>query len=156
MKTKTKQTVFAVAFPLAIGALSALLTRSGFREFESLNKPPLTPPGWLFPVVWTLLYILMGTASLLVFRSGKPGESIRSALYIYLLQLGVNFLWPIIFFSLGMYLFAFFWLVLLWFLVLANLTNFYSLCRSAGLLLVPYLIWVSFAGYLNLGVYLLN
>ena len=98
----------------------------------------------------------MGTASLLVFRSGKPGESIRSALYIYLLQLGVHFLWPIIFFSLGMYLFAFFWLVLLWFLVLANLTHFYSLCRSAGLLLVPYLIWVSFAGYLNLGVYLLN
>ena len=106
-----------------------------------------------FPAAWTVLYVLMGIASYLVLRSGKP---CRSAMVLYGLQLAFNFFWPIIFFNLRAYLIAFFWLILLWILILATALAFGKLSRLAGLLLVPYLIWVTFAGYLNWGVYALN
>lgn len=109
----------------------------------------------LFPVVWTVLYILMGIASYLVLTSAKPNRS-RSALLVYGVQLFFNFFWPILFFSLKLYLSAFFWLVLLWLLILVTTVLFYKIAKPAGLLLVPYLLWVAFAGYLNLGIYLLN
>ena len=156
LKKNKKLLIICVVIPLAVGGLAALLTGGGMDAFEALNQPPLSPPGWLFPVVWTILYILMGVASWLAAASGKPREGIRRALVLYGMQLLFNFLWPVFFFGLSAYLFALIWLAGLWLLVLATLVCFRRLSRTAGHLMLPYLLWVTFAGYLNLGVYLLN
>lgn len=145
-----------IALPLLVGGLSSFLTRESMDVFMQLNKPPLSPPGWVFGVVWTILYTLMGISSYLVIQSGAEEEMINKALSVYVYQLIVNFLWPTFFFNLGWYLFAFLWLVLLWILVLIMIIRFYNVSRLAGLLQIPYLIWLTFAGYLNLGVWLLN
>ena len=145
-----------LALPLIIGGLSALLSGPGMELFASLEQPPLSPPGWLFPVVWTLLYLMMGLASCLVLESGGERKQISAALTLYGVQLAVNFFWSIFFFNMQLYLFSFFWLVLLWCLIFATLISFYRLSKPAGLLLVPYLLWVTFAGYLNLAIALLN
>ena len=121
-----------------------------------MNQPPLSPPGWLFPVVWTILYLLMGYASYRVATSGADSGKIRRALTLYGAQLAVNFLWPLVFFGLGWYLVAFFILILLWVLILLTMRAFSEIDEVAGNLLLPYLLWVTFAGYLNFGVYLLN
>lgn len=151
-----KDLIFCLLVPLLVGTLSAFLTRNAMEQFERLNKPPLSPPGWLFPVVWTILYLMMGAASYLVRRSGGPRRAVGEALTLYAVQLGFNFLWSILFFNMGRYLFAFFWLVVLWVLILAAALRFYRLSKTAGYLMVPYLLWVAFAGYLNLGIYLTN
>lgn len=145
--------ILCIVLPLAVGGLSALLTRGGMEVFQSLNKPLLSPPGWLFPVVWTILYILMGIASYLVLTSGKPN---RAALTVYGIQLAFNFFWSIIFFNLEAYLFSFIWLVILWILIFVTMILFYGISKPAGYLLLPYLLWVTFAGYLNFYIYLLN
>lgn len=145
-----------IAIPLAVGGLSAWLTSGSMDLFEAVNKPPLSPPGWLFPVAWTILYTLMGIASYLVVMSGAEPEAIQRALILYGIQLAVNFLWPIFFFNLEWFLFAFFWLLLLWGLILLTIRAFYPISEKAAYLLIPYLIWVTFAGYLNLGIWYLN
>ena len=145
-----------IAIPLLVGGLSAFLTRDSMRVFTELNRPPLSPPGWLFPIVWTILYILMGVSSYLIIQSGAEEEAVNSALSVYVYQLIVNFLWSTFFFNFGWYLFSFIWLVLLWALVLIMIVKFYNISRLAGILQIPYLIWVTFAGYLNLGIWLLN
>lgn len=156
MKPKWKSLVIAVAIPLAVGGLSALLTRGNMELFDIIRKPPLSPPGWLFPVVWTILYILMGLASWLVFTSDKNMLEIERALWPYGIQLIVNFFWSIIFFNWSMYLLAFFWLILLWVLILVTAVRFYRVTPAAGYFLAPYLLWVTFAGYLNYGIWKLN
>lgn len=153
MKKQWKTLVICIAIPLAVGVLSALLTRGGMMTFAELNKPALSPPGWLFPVVWTILYVLMGIASYLVVTSKKPNGA---ALITYGLQLVFNFFWSIIFFNLQAYLFAFVWLVILWILILKTTVKFFKIDETAGILMIPYLLWVTFAGYLNLSIYLLN
>lgn len=153
LKIQWKKLLACLAIPLAVGGLSALLTRNGMETFKALNKPPLSPPGWLFPVVWTILFVLMGIASYLVLVSGKPN---RTALTVYGVQLVFNFVWSLIFFNMEQYLFAFIWLVLLWLLILITTVLFYRISKPAGYLMLPYLAWVTFAGYLNLGIYLLN
>lgn len=153
MKIQWKNLITCIAIPLAVGSLSALLTRNSMETFASINKPALSPPGWLFPVVWTILYILMGIASYLVLTSGKPNTA---ALTVYGIQLVFNFFWSIIFFNLELYLFAFIWLVLLWLLILITTLLFYQISKPAGYLMLPYLLWLTFAGYLNFSIYLLN
>ncbi len=154
---KSKKTlVVCLLFPLIAGGISGFLTRNGMETFAYLNKPPLSPPGIVFPIVWTVLYLMMGLASWLVLTSGERPEQIRQALFFYVVQLIVNVLWPVFFFSLGWYLFSFFWLLLLFVLILVVIWLFSDLSQTAAWLMVPYLIWTVFAGYLNLGVYLLN
>lgn len=153
MKIQWKKLILCIALPLAVGGLSAFLTRGGMEIFRSLNKPALSPPGWLFPVVWTVLYILMGIAPYLVLTSGKQN---RPALTVYAIQLAFNFFWSVFFFNLEAYLFSFIWLAILWALILATMILFFRISEPAGYLLLPYLLWVTFAGYLNLSVYLLN
>lgn len=153
MKIQWKKLILCIVIPLAVGGLSALSTRGGMEIFQSLNKPALAPPSWLFPVAWTILYILMGVASYLVLVSEKP---YHKALDIYGVQLAFNYLWPIFFFTLQAYFFSFIWLVLLWLLILAATVMFYRISKPAGYLMLPYLLWVTFAGYLNLSIYLLN
>ena len=156
MKTNKKLLFLCIALPLLVGITAGLLTRDSMSAFSMLNKPPLSPPGILFPIVWTILYTLMGIASYLVLSSGKNQEDITTALIVYLLQLSINFFWPIFFFKLEWYLFAFFWLILLWVLIRKTIQLFYPLSKTAAYFMIPYLVWVTFAGYLNLGIYLLN
>lgn len=155
MKIDWKKLAICVAIPLLVGGLAALLTRDSMEAFGALNQPPLSPPGWLFPVVWTILYILMGVASYLVVTA-RRSRMINPALTAYGAQLFFNFFWSIIFFNWQQYLFAFIWLLVLWVLILVTLSRFYRIDKRAGYLLIPYLLWVTFAGYLNLGIYLLN
>lgn len=145
-----------IAVPLIVGMLSALLTRNGMETFRFLEQPPLSPPAWLFPLVWTILYILMGISSYLILESDVEEEQIRSVLTIYAYQLVVNFLWPTFFFQFGWYFFSFAWLVLLWVLVLIMILKFKYINRLAACLSIPYLVWLTFAGYLNLAIAILN
>ena len=156
MKKNWKLLLLCLGIPLVVGGLSALLSGNGMKVFSELNQPPLSPPGWLFPVVWTILYLAMGLASYLVLTSGAPTEAIRGAIRVYAIQLAVNFFWSILFFRFSVYLASFAWLVLLWGLIIVTTIRFYRIRERAGDLLVPYLVWVTFAGYLNFGVYLLN
>ncbi|MBR4015327.1 MAG: tryptophan-rich sensory protein [Anaerotignum sp.] len=156
LKIKWKELIICIAIPLAVGGLSALLTRNSMEQFSQLNQPPLSPPSWLFPVVWTILYTLMGIASYLVLTSEENSGQVRRALTLYGVQLAVNFVWPLLFFRLEVFLIAFGWLVLLWVLIWSTRTAFSRISKAAGYLLIPYLLWVSFAGYLNLGVAILN
>ncbi len=156
MRIKWKTLAICIAIPLLVGGIAALLTGGGMAEFQTLKQPPLSPPGWLFPVVWTILYILMGVASYLVLTSGKSDQKIREALESYGLQLLVNFFWPIFFFGMNWYWFSFFWLALLWVLILYTIILFGRISKPAAYLLVPYLLWVTFAGYLNAAIALLN
>lgn len=155
MKPNTKKLLISLGIPLAVGGLSALLSGS-MSGYAALNQPPLSPPGWVFPVVWTILYLLMGYASYRVATSGGPPEQVKRALTLYALQLLLNFLWSPIFFGLELRLAAFVVLLLLWLLVCLTIHAFSALDERAGDLLIPYILWITFAGYLNLGVYLLN
>ena len=155
-KVNTKELAAAIALPLAVGGVSALLSKNGMKEFASLRQPPLSPPGWVFPVVWTILYLLMGEASYRVLTSGEDRSKIRTALIAYGVQLFLNFLWPLVFFGGQMYLTAFLILIALWVGIFVTMRLFSKINETAGDLLIPYLLWVTFAGYLNLGVLLLN
>ena len=150
---KWKPLLLASLIPLAVGGLAGFLTRESMMVFEMVEKPPLSPPGWLFPVVWTALYLMMGLASYLVAVSGQPAGD---ALNIYGIQLAVNFLWPILFFNFRLFGLSLVWLVLLWVLVLVTLLRFWRISPAAGWLMVPYLLWVTFAAYLNAGIWILN
>lgn len=148
--------MICIAIPLAVGGLSAWLSRGSMDTFAALNKPPLSPPGWLFPVVWTLLFILMGIASYLVLLSPQPRQTVGRALRVYGIQLAVNFFWSIFFFNLSLYGFSLLWLVFLWVLVLITTVRFYRISPTAGYLMLPYLAWITFAAYLNWGIVRLN
>lgn len=150
-----KRLIIAVLIPLAVGGISSLISQEGFKSYsETTVKPPLSPPDWLFPVVWTLLYILMGISSYLVYE--KDRTEARQPLAVYVIQLAMNFMWPVFFFSLGAYLFSFIWLIILWAFSLAMIIMFYRVNKTAGLLQIPYLLWLTFAAYLNLSAYILN
>ena len=154
-KDKIKSYAVSIFLTLAVGGLSGFLTSMGMDSFDALTKPPLTPPSFLFPIVWTVLFILMGVGAARIFMT-EPTAARNRALIVYVVQLVVNFLWSIIFFNLQAYDFAFYWLILLWVLIL---TMFYLFCKvdkPAALIQTPYAIWVTFAGYLNLMIWLMN
>lgn len=153
MKHNLKKLLICLAIPLAVGGLATLLS-GGMSGYQDLVQPPLSPPGWVFPVVWSILYLLMGYASYRVLQVG--GDNARNALLFYGLQLFFNFLWPIVFFRWEAYLAAFVVLLILWLLVFITFLKFNKLDDRAGTLLLPYLVWTTFAGYLNFGVFLLN
>jgi tryptophan-rich sensory protein len=155
-KIKWKPLLVCVAIPVLAGIVSGFLTRGGMGTFENLYKPPLAPPGWVFPVVWTVLFVLMGVASYLVLTADAPQEQKSKALKVYAAQLVFNFCWSIIFFNMRQYFFAFVWLVILWALILAAAILFARVSKPAAYLMIPYLLWVTFAGYLNFAIYLLN
>lgn len=147
-----KALITSLVISLGTGAISAFIASDGMRQYENMYNPPLAPPGWLFPIVWTILYILMGIAAYLVYEAKIPEEEKKVALLLYGIQLFVNGLWSLIFFNLEAYLFVFAWLVLLWYLIYRTLQTFYKINPVAGILFIPYLLWVTFAGYLNLAI----
>lgn len=150
--------IIAILIPLVIGGISAFLTRNAMSEFKNLNQPFLSPPAWLFPVAWTILYILMGIASYLIYKNKNVFfyKERDNALIFYIVQLIFNFVWSIIFFNMKQYVFAFIWLILLWIFILLLIINAKKVNKIAYYLLIPYIIWVTFAGYLNLMIAILN
>lgn len=158
-QTKSNIIIFAVAIiiPLATGGLSALLTRENMDIYNEINTPPLSPPSFLFPVVWTVLYILMGLSSAIIYlkKNENRGLSENGLLY-YLASLVFNFIWSIIFFNFRLYLFAFIWLLFLLALIILTIISYRRLSPVAAYLQLPYALWVFFAGYLNFAIMLLN
>lgn len=150
----------SVVIPLAVGGLAALIAGDAMKEFNNFKQPPLAPPAWLFPVAWTILYILMGIACFLVWISliSKRLTAKEKTLFfiIYGVQLAFNFFWSIFFFNLEWHLFAFFWLIALWAMILSLVIWGGKNHRAVMLLLLPYLLWVTFAGYLNIMIAILN
>ncbi len=157
MWNKWKPYIVSVAIALGVGALAAFFTRDSMDIYLSVNQPPLSPPAWVFPVVWTILYTLMGISAAMVYEKGiEKGIDTSFALKIYAVQLVANFLWSIVFFNLRWYLFAYIWLMLLWVLIIVMIVQFRRVSRLAAYLQIPYLLWVTFASYLNLMIYILN
>ena len=155
MKHKWKPLLISLAIPLAAGGAGALLS-GGMQEYPGLQRPPLSPPGWVFPIVWSVLYLLMGYSSYRTYASEASRADRWKALTFYGIQLFLNFLWPVVFFGLGWYWAAFIVLLALWILIYLTMHMFGLIDDTAENLLIPYLLWVTFAGYLNLGVALLN
>lgn len=148
--------LLALIIPVAVGVLSAALSAKGMAAYGSLEKPPLSPPAWLFSVAWTILYLLMGWSAYLIYMADADKDTKFVALGFFVLQLVLNFMWSIIFFNWGAYLFAFIWLLALLVSVIVCAFRFFGINRMAAYLLVPYILWLSFAAYLNMGAYLLN
>ncbi|MBP3451569.1 MAG: tryptophan-rich sensory protein [Agathobacter sp.] len=156
MKVNKRLLFICIAIPLIVGGVSALLTQNSMEVFESVVQPPLSPPAWLFPVVWTILYVLMGISSYLILTSDTSREEKDQAIRLYAYQLLVNFLWPTFFFNFKWYFFSILWLILLWVLVFLMIRKFLSINRVAGYINIPYLVWLTFALYLNIGIWWLN
>lgn len=157
MWQKIKPYVISVTAALTVGGLSALITAGNMNLYSRITPPPLAPPSILFPIVWTVLYILMGISSAMIYleKENNPKE-VSSAMFVYVFSLFLNFFWSIIFFNMQAFLFAFIWLIILWFTILVMIIKFYRIKPIAGLIQIPYLLWVTFAGYLNFAIYLLN
>ncbi|NCB92961.1 MAG: tryptophan-rich sensory protein [Clostridia bacterium] len=152
-----KNLIISVAISLGSGIIVGLLTGSSMQQYEEMYRPPLAPPGWLFPIVWTILYISMGVAAYLIYESEEGTASEKTeALKKYTLQLVANLIWPFLFFGAQWYLLAFAWLVLLWYLILVTILEFAKIEKVAAYLLIPYLVWVIFAGYLNLAIVIMS
>lgn len=154
LKRKTKVYIIAIIIPLVVGGLAALLTANSREFYEGLNKPFFAPPGIVFPIVWGILYVLMGISSGAVYLT--PSKDRYTAVKLYLFQLALNFFWPIIFFNLDALWLAFAWILALDAALVAMVVKFYSVNKKAANLQIPYLIWCGFATVLNLSVALMN
>ena len=152
----------AIAVPLGGGFIISLFTRDVMIKFGAFNQPPLSPPAILFPIAWTILYILMGLASYFIWKKGHDSRKksdkslVRTALIIYAVQLVFNFAWTPLFFVLDLFWFAFAWLLVMWALVLALIIISHKISKPAFWMLLPYLLWCTFAAYLNCGIAILN
>lgn len=153
-KINWKTLLINIAIPLLVGGLSALFTMNSMDVYSQIEQPPLSPPSWLFPVVWTILFILMGISSYLIWEN-KTKDS-KPALFVYATQLVVNFFWSIVFFNLRQYGFAIVVILVLLALILLTIYLFKDINKAAAWLLVPYLLWVLFATYLNIAIAILN
>ena len=143
--------IFQIFLPLVLGGIVGFLI-SGSMDFESLNKPPLAPPGILFPIVWTILYLLMGIAYYLYRKKSDFDFTAK----LHYLQLFINLLWPIFFFVLKIRLFSIFWILLLLASIILLTLLYFKKEHISAYLLIPYIIWTIFATYLNIGIYILN
>lgn len=148
--------IIALLIPLLVGGISAALTMQGMSVYGLMDKPPLSPPAWLFPIAWTILYLMMGLASYYIFVSDVDTRIKAIALAIYGIQLAFNFMWSIIFFNWGRYSAAFIWIIVLLCIVVVCAMKFSNISRRAGCLLIPYILWLGFAAYLNMGAYVLS
>ncbi len=149
-KINLKSLIINVAIPLAVGGLSYWVTKDNMNVFDMIVKPPLTPPAVVFPIVWTILFVLMGIAAYIVCAK----ES--ALMYVYFAQLAVNFLWSVVFFNFQAYFIAFLVIIVLWSLIFSNIRWFREVSKAASYMLYPYLAWVTFAAYLNIAIVFLN
>ena len=154
---KIKTHVISIAISLGVGFTSAYITRGGMGIYSEVNVPPLAPPSFLFPIVWTILFILMGISAAMVYNNTSvPSEQKKRALKTYAISLILNFTWSIIFFNFRAFSLAFVWLILLLIFIIKTILQYKKISPLAAYLQIPYLIWVTFAGYLTLGIAVLN
>ncbi len=153
----TIKLIIAVGATLAVGGLSGMATARGVATwYPTLAKPSFNPPAWVFGPVWTMLYIMMGVAAFLVWRQGLATEGVKLALTVFVVQLALNGLWSILFFGMHAPGWAFLEIILLWLAIGATVWLFWLVVPAAGMLLLPYLAWVSFAAVLNGSIWMLN
>ena len=155
MSQEKKAYAFFIILSEAAGLVSGLISMMGMREFGEVDQSELTPPGFIFPIVWTILYALMGIGAARVYLSEESLEQIKG-LIVFFLQLAVNFFWSIIFFNLQAFQLAFWWLLLLWVLIIIMIALYFRCDKIAAWLQIPYLLWVTFAGYLTYIAWMLN
>ncbi len=159
-KVKGKKSIIALIISVllaeGIGFLSGFLSITPASTYENFNKPSFSPPAWVFPVVWTILFFLMAIAAYRIWVKGKSGEDVTRALFLYFIQLLLNFLWSIIFFRLRLYAIAFLELLVLLVFILLTTFEFHKIDKTAAYLMIPYIAWVSFAGVLNYTIWMLN
>lgn len=148
--------IISILLAQGVGLLSGFLSMNSSSAYENFNKPSFSPPGWIFPVVWTILFTLMAVAAYRIWMKGKSGEEARKALLLYGIQLFLNFLWSIIFFRYRLYAIAFLELLVLLVFILLTTFEFYRIDKTAAYLMIPYIAWVSFAGVLNYTIWMLN
>lgn len=151
---KAKPYIFSILLSLTVGGLSALSIANNMNIYDKIKMPPLSPPGWLFPVVWTVLFIVMGISSAIIFTSKSPQKD--DALFIYAVSLVLNFSWSIFFFNMQSFILSFIILVALWLSIIITIIQYYKINKLASWLQLPYLLWVTFAGYLNFAIILFN
>ena len=149
--------IVSILLPFIAGGIGSFFTMPNIPTwYATLNRPSLSPPNWIFGPVWTILYIIIGISLFLVWRNGLDKKGAKIALVIFLVQLVLNSLWSILFFGLQNPLFAFIEIIFLWIFILLMIISFYRISKVAGLILIPYILWVSFAGYLNFMIWILN
>ncbi len=157
MKETIKSYIYSLIIALGTGGLSALFTSGSMGIYQKIIRPPLSPPSIVFPIVWTVLFTLMGISAAMIYNTDSATKRERnSALLTYGISLVFNFFWSIIFFNMQMYLFAFIWLLGLWFFILKTMLKYYKINKIAAYLQIPYLLWVTFAGYLTFAIWYLN
>ncbi|OGF45138.1 MAG: TspO protein [Candidatus Firestonebacteria bacterium RIFOXYA2_FULL_40_8] len=140
-----------------IGILGAIFTMPAVKSwYMEINKPSFNPPNWIFGPVWTTLYLLMGVALFLVWQKGLKNNEVKNAIIVFFIQLITNFLWSAVFFGGRSYAGGLITIIILWLLIMANIVMFYRISKPAGLILVPYILWVGFALILNYYIYILN
>lgn len=149
-----------MVLPLAVGGIASFLTSNAMIQFNAFNQPPLSPPAWLFSVVWTILYLLMGAASYLLYKYVPANDAEatmrKAALVVYGVQLAINFAWSLVFFGAKAHWVAFAMLMVMWVLIIALVVMTFRMNKAAGWMLTPYLAWTTFAAYLNLMIAILN
>ena len=148
--------IVSILLAEGIGFLSGFLSMTSSSDYANFNKPAFSPPGFLFPVVWTILFFLMAVAAYRIWMKGKSGEDVSKALVLYGVQLLLNFLWSIIFFRFRLYAIAFLELLLLLVFILLTTFEFYRIDKPSAYLMIPYIAWVSFAGVLNYAIWMMN
>ena len=159
-KANVLKLIIAIIIPLAVGVLSSFITKDAMISFNAMKKPPLAPPGILFPIVWSILYVLMGISSCIIYEFNVKIDTVKSrikndCLVLYVIQLVFNFFWSSLFFRFKLYYFALAWLVVLWILVFALILKCMKINKIASYLLIPYILWMTFAAYLNISITLL-
>ena len=155
-KLDLKKFLISIAIPLSVGGISALIVHGNTDIYSKINQPPLAPPSWVFPVVWTVLYLLMGISLYIIWNTHADSGKKRLAFIFFGIQLFLNLIWSPIFFGLQLFLPALIVLVFTWIFTAAMIVSFYAISKPAALLQIPYIIWLTFAGYLNFAIYLLN
>ena len=149
--------VISIIVCLAAGFIGSLFTTTGPNSwYSNINKPSFNPPGWIFGPVWSTLYILMGISLFLVLQKGLPNTHVKIAVLIFAVQLVLNILWSVLFFGMQSPMLALIEIALLWVFILLTIINFYPISRTASFLLIPYILWVTFAAILNFSIFMLN
>lgn len=156
MFRKILELIIAILLPLLGGYIVSNITRDAILQFDAINKPPLTPPSWVFPMVWSVLYFFMGLGSFFVFVKNTKDNARVTGLILYILQLIVNFSWSFVFFVKGNYLMGFLMILLLWLIVYRMSKNYRLISPLAYILTIPYIIWLTYAAYINLGIVIMN
>lgn len=155
--SNTLKLILSIFICQAAGLIGTIFTMDSIPTwYAALNKPSFNPPNWLFGPVWTVLYLMMGISLFIVWKEGLKNKIVKSAFIIFMVQLFLNTIWSIVFFGMQSPAGGLIIIILLWIMILVTILKFLKISRVAGILLIPYLLWVSFATFLNYSIFILN